>query len=190
MGAGCSCGVPVDLYCYDLSGGLAATLSQFFAGPQIEAIWHTGVVVHGYEFYYGSGGGIARARAGKTHHGEPLRIHRLGNTGATLEQIEVFLATLTKEFSGSNYDLLKHNCTHFSERLSKFLTGRSIPDYILNQAKLINKKLSGGLDALAGLLRGLRVDVSDDDVTYEARSNRRAPSSLPYEYSDYEPSTR
>lgn len=30
------------------------------------------------------------------------------------------------------YDLLKHNCNSFSNEVVQFLTGRPIPDYIIN----------------------------------------------------------
>jgi len=33
-------GVPVKLYVYDLSGGLAATMSRALVGRQIDGIWY------------------------------------------------------------------------------------------------------------------------------------------------------
>jgi hypothetical protein len=36
----------VTLYVYDLSGGLAKNLSRAIIGQQIDAIYHTGIVVY------------------------------------------------------------------------------------------------------------------------------------------------
>ena len=40
-------GTSVSLNVYDLSQGLAKSLSQAIIGHQIEGIWHTGIVVYG-----------------------------------------------------------------------------------------------------------------------------------------------
>ena len=37
----------VVLHLYDLSQGMARTMSAALLGRQVEGIWHTGVVVHG-----------------------------------------------------------------------------------------------------------------------------------------------
>lgn len=48
--------VPVQLYVYDMTNGVAAVMSQMILGQQIEGIWHTSVVVYGREFFYGGSG--------------------------------------------------------------------------------------------------------------------------------------
>jgi hypothetical protein len=45
----------VDLYLYDISNGMAKTLSTFLLGNYIEAIYHSAIVVHGVEFFFGGG---------------------------------------------------------------------------------------------------------------------------------------
>jgi hypothetical protein len=45
----------VELHVYDLSAGMAAQHSRSITNKQISGVWHTGVVVYGKEFYYGSG---------------------------------------------------------------------------------------------------------------------------------------
>lgn len=47
---------PVQLYIYDLSAGAAALMSGMLLGRHIEGIWHTAVVVHGHEYFYGGQG--------------------------------------------------------------------------------------------------------------------------------------
>lgn len=48
--------VPVQLYVYDMTNGVAAVMSQMLLGQQIDGIWHTAVVVYGREFFYGGSG--------------------------------------------------------------------------------------------------------------------------------------
>ena len=45
----------VELYVYDLSRGMAASMSQAILGQRIDGIWHTGVVFLDKEYYYGGG---------------------------------------------------------------------------------------------------------------------------------------
>jgi len=62
----------VELYLYDLSQGLAKSMSMGLLGKQIDGVWHTGVIVHGYEYYFG--GGIQASRPGQTMAGNPTQI--------------------------------------------------------------------------------------------------------------------
>ena len=45
----------VVLHVYDLSMGMAKSLSPAILGKQIDGIWHTGVFAFGSEFFYGGG---------------------------------------------------------------------------------------------------------------------------------------
>jgi hypothetical protein len=40
----------VELYVYDLSRGLARTMSASFLGVQIDAVYHTSIVMEGVEY--------------------------------------------------------------------------------------------------------------------------------------------
>ena len=46
----------VKLYLYEQSKGLAWELSPTMMGKELEGIWHTSVVVHKGEFFFGSVG--------------------------------------------------------------------------------------------------------------------------------------
>lgn len=61
---------PVELYIYDLSGGLAMQFAPMF-GLDIKGVWHTSIVVHGTEVFFG-GEGIQRCTPGGTSMGSPL----------------------------------------------------------------------------------------------------------------------
>lgn len=111
--------------------GMAAQLSPMFLGKRIEGIWHTGVVVYGREYTYG-GIGIQWCNPGGTLLGRPHKIQDMGETHITLHLFEDFLRGLQPKFGPECYDLLKNNCNSFSNEAVQFLTGRPIPDYIIN----------------------------------------------------------
>jgi len=71
-------GYTVKLNVYDLSNGMAAQFSPMFLGKRIDGIWHTGVVLYGYEFYFG--GGICKDRPNQTPYGTPVREVDMGQT--------------------------------------------------------------------------------------------------------------
>ncbi|XP_062221591.1 uncharacterized protein LOC133920950 [Phragmites australis] len=123
-------GYKVTLNVYDLSNGLARQLSTSFLGKPIEAIWHTGVVVYGNEYYFG--GGIQASPAGTTPYGRPLRAVELGVTRIPREVFEDYLRDIAPRYTAETYRLLTHNCNNFSNEVAQFLVGAVIPDYILN----------------------------------------------------------
>jgi hypothetical protein len=45
----------VTLFVYDLSNGMAKSMSLALTGKQIDGIWHTAVVVYGKEYFFGRG---------------------------------------------------------------------------------------------------------------------------------------
>ncbi|KAE8356725.1 PPPDE putative peptidase domain-containing protein [Aspergillus coremiiformis] len=104
----------VELYIYDLSKGLARQWSLPLTGTHIDAIYHTSIVLSGVEYYFGHG--IQTAVPGSTHHGQPMEKVHLGET----------------ELPNDSYDLFLHNCNNFTQDLSMFLVGKSIPDHIRN----------------------------------------------------------
>lgn len=46
---------PVVLRIYDITSGKAARWSKFVLGKSIKGVWHTGLVVYGFEYSYGDG---------------------------------------------------------------------------------------------------------------------------------------
>uniref|UniRef100_A0A7N0URA7 PPPDE domain-containing protein n=1 Tax=Kalanchoe fedtschenkoi TaxID=63787 RepID=A0A7N0URA7_KALFE len=136
-------GYKVVLNVYDLSQGLARQLSTTFLGKAIEAIWHTGVVVYGKEYYFG--GGIQDAPAGSTPYGSPLRVVDLGVTHVPQDVFEQYLQEISPRYTAETYSLLSHNCNNFSNEVAQFLVGAGIPDYIL---QLPNEVLSSPMGAM------------------------------------------
>lgn len=87
----------VQLFVYDLSRGLARNMSAAFLGVQIEAIYHTAIVMEGIEYLYD--GGIKTARPGMTHLGKPMRIVELGKTELPMEVIIDYLESLKEIYT-------------------------------------------------------------------------------------------
>ncbi|KAK7690108.1 hypothetical protein QCA50_006756 [Cerrena zonata] len=120
--------LPVQLYVYDLSNGLARQLSLSLTGKQIDGIWHTSVVVFGKEIFYGQG--ISITAPGQSHHGQPLKIVDMGQTDIDEETFEEYLSEIRQHYTADKYHLLDFNCNSFTNDVIGFLTGSSIPDWI------------------------------------------------------------
>lgn len=123
----------VELHIYDLSNGMASQLSPMLLGRTIEAIYHTGVFVYGYEYFYGGGIVCVRPEEIIRLYGlKPIRTLTLGITKKTQTELNNHLESISKEFNSDNYDILNHNCNHFSDNIVRFLLGEGIPSYILD----------------------------------------------------------
>ncbi|KAI1006402.1 hypothetical protein K3495_g1819 [Podosphaera aphanis] len=120
----------VQLFIYDLSNGLARQLSLGLLGKQIDAIYHTSIVMENLEYVYD--GGIKAVPAGKTHLGPPLKTEFLGKTELPKDVITQYLESLREKYTEKAYDIWKNNCNHFSDEFATFLVGHGIPGYISN----------------------------------------------------------
>ncbi|RAK75741.1 bifunctional C97 family peptidase/thioredoxin family protein [Aspergillus fijiensis CBS 313.89] len=120
----------VELYVYDLSKGLARLYSMPLTGTQIDAIYHTSLVLNGVEYYYGQG--IQTAVPGSTHHGQPMEKLHLGQTELPLDVIEEYIQSMAEIYTPESYDLFLHNCNNFTQDLAMFLLGKGIPEHIQN----------------------------------------------------------
>ncbi|CAK1547369.1 unnamed protein product [Leptosia nina] len=128
-------GVPVDLYIYDLTNGLASVLSPSILGHKVEGVWHTAIVVYDREYFYG-GSGIASFAPGSTQLGAPHQVERLGHTCVPFQLFNEYIEGLaTSTYAGSAYHLFEHNCNHFSDEVAQFLCGAHVPKHILSQAE-------------------------------------------------------
>jgi len=123
----------VKLHVYDLSMGISRQYSELLAGKHFDAVYHTGVVVGGREYYYGDG--INDSPAGITPYGRPVEVLDMGATSKTLAEINAFLDEKRADFTSENYNLISHNCNHFSNAFLIFLVGKSVPERIVNQGR-------------------------------------------------------
>ena len=60
----------VTLLAYDISMGMAKTMGPMLIGQQIQALYHTALVVYGREYYFG--GGICNDLPKSTPYGKQI----------------------------------------------------------------------------------------------------------------------
>lgn len=125
----------VTLYVYDLTRGMAKQLSPMLLGKRIEGVWHTAINVHDIEIFYG--GGICTSKPKCTPYGYPNKEIILGYTDTPKELVDEFLGDLKAEYTADKYNLINHNCNHFTNSLSECLLGKGIPTDILDQHKVL-----------------------------------------------------
>jgi thiol-disulfide isomerase/thioredoxin len=103
-------------------------MSRQFLGIQIDAVYHTSIVLDNIEYYFGQG--VQTCRAGATHHGQPMEKIKLGKTDLPIEVILEYLESLKEVYTPESYDLFMHNCNNFSNDFAMFLVGKGIPAHI------------------------------------------------------------
>jgi len=128
----------VYLYKYDMSKGHACWLSPALIGEKLQGIWHTSIVAFGAEYWYG--GKIYHSSSpGETHWGEPTEICQLpGRTLRTVDELRDYLCHEAAHlFTVESYNMVTHNCNHFSDFVCRFLLNSRVPKDILQQAELV-----------------------------------------------------
>jgi desumoylating isopeptidase 1 len=120
----------VYLHVYDLSEGMAKQFSPMLLGKTIEGVWHTGICIFGREYYYGDG--ICSDSPKATPYGNPYKIVKLGTTEIPFDVFTDFLREISPKYTFATYHVLEHNCNTFTNEISEFLVGESIPAYITN----------------------------------------------------------
>ncbi len=57
----------------------------------------------------------------------------LGETEITYELFESYLQDINDRYNINTYNMLHNNCNHFTNEILTFLTGESLPDWVLKQ---------------------------------------------------------
>lgn len=60
----------VTLALYDITQGMAKSMSMMFIGQQVDAVYHSSLIVYGKEYYFG--GGICVDPPGQTPYGTAI----------------------------------------------------------------------------------------------------------------------
>ncbi|KAI3639563.1 hypothetical protein MIR68_002257 [Amoeboaphelidium protococcarum] len=118
----------VQLYVYDLSMGLARQMSMAYMGTQVDAIYHTSVVVFNTEWWFG--GGISNSRPYSSPHGRPIEVVDMGVTHIDADTFTDYLNELRNVWTADKYHLLNNNCNNFTDTVCQFLVGKGIPSRI------------------------------------------------------------
>ena len=119
-------------------------MSRAWLGTQIDAVYHTALVLGGIEYFFGAG--VQTSYPGSTHHGQPMEIIPMGRTELEIEVVLEYLESLKEIYTAEvgfkdpmalrdltgvkSYDLFLHNCNNFTNDFSLFLVGKGIPDHI------------------------------------------------------------
>lgn len=125
----------VHLLIYDLSGGMARSMSMGLLGFQLDAIYHTSIELQGREYVYD--GGIVSIVPGSSHLGRPLERLYLGTTQLPMDVVEEYIESVRPIFTLEAYDLFKHNCNNFTDSFSNFLLGKGIPSHISSMPQAV-----------------------------------------------------
>lgn len=86
----------VQLYIYDLSNGLARQMSLALLGTQIDAVYHTSIVMEGLEYVYD--GGIKIIKPGQNSW-TPLQILDMGKTELPMDVILEYVESLKEVYT-------------------------------------------------------------------------------------------
>lgn len=156
----------VQLYVYDLSKGLARVMSMGLVGIQIDAVYHTSMVLGGVEYFYGAG--VQTCMPGQTHHGRPMEVIKLGKTELPMDVVLPYLESLKELYTAANYDLFSHNCNNFTHDFSMFLLGRGIPAHITSLPSQV-------LNTPFGAMMKNQLDASMRSVTQAAVPPEKNP---------------
>lgn len=169
----------VQLRIYDLSQGMARTMSPALLGKQIDGIWHTGIVVYGREYYFG--GGICADPPGTTPYGTPHSIEIMGATDKSQAEFRDFLGSISPNFTFATYHLLDNNCNNFSDQCCRFLVGKSIPQYILDlPSEAMNSPLGPMIrPVIEQMQSAIQQQSVGHEVQFQSSSTARAATSSP-----------
>eukprot|EP00746_Dinoflagellata_sp_MGD_P125142 gnl/MRDRNA2_/MRDRNA2_59849_c0_seq1.p1 gnl/MRDRNA2_/MRDRNA2_59849_c0~~gnl/MRDRNA2_/MRDRNA2_59849_c0_seq1.p1 ORF type:complete len:563 (-),score=112.58 gnl/MRDRNA2_/MRDRNA2_59849_c0_seq1:225-1913(-) len=151
--------VPVELLVYDITQGNSELFSGVLLGQKLEAIYHSSVLVHGKEFWFGGnifmnlppmtrvfGPTLQTSSKMKLQQsfyksalGAPMKSVHLGYTLMTLDEIVEYQhrPSMNDKFTPQTYDVLTRNCNHYSNELAQVLCGNHIPDVITSQPLVI-----------------------------------------------------
>ena len=131
-------GTEVHLAIYDLSRGMARSLSTQFLGANhaIDIVPHTGIIAFGKEYLFGSMGidFMDPSEFRRSHQIFPIEVQSLGYTQRSQEEFDHWCSRVSGGvYSGSNYNLFHRNCNNFSHdaALQGLGLSRGVPTWIL-----------------------------------------------------------
>ena len=103
----------VVLALYDITQGMAKSMSMMLIGQQVDAVYHSSLIVFGKEYYFG--GGICWDAPEQTPYGKPIEKIEMGSTEIPQEVFEDYLKDIGPKFTADKYHIIEYNCNHFTE---------------------------------------------------------------------------
>eukprot|EP00416_Gambierdiscus_australes_P031098 CAMPEP_0171088768 /NCGR_PEP_ID=MMETSP0766_2-20121228/20975_1 /TAXON_ID=439317 /ORGANISM="Gambierdiscus australes, Strain CAWD 149" /LENGTH=299 /DNA_ID=CAMNT_0011546583 /DNA_START=56 /DNA_END=955 /DNA_ORIENTATION=- len=131
--------VPVTLHIYDIGTSGGGQLINALLRPLGTGVFHCGVEVFGCEWSYsdttsGVGDGIFSSRPRHCEGHSFCESVSMGRTGTTESEVLQLIEMLKEDWPVSSYDVLAHNCCHFSDEFCQRLGVGSIPSWVMNLA--------------------------------------------------------
>ncbi|CAK9073394.1 unnamed protein product [Durusdinium trenchii] len=124
----------VTLHIYDVSRSEKIEMANDILHKLGTGIFHAAVEVYGLEWSYGKskGSGVfsCQPRSCKAHHFRESV--PMGHTRRTEEEVHEIIDAMKLDWRGPDYDLLKRNCTHFSDDFCYQLGLRRVPKWVMN----------------------------------------------------------
>ncbi|KAK4257365.1 hypothetical protein QN277_006961 [Acacia crassicarpa] len=103
-------------------------------------IFHSGIEVYGREFGFGahelSSSGVFEVEPRKCPGFIYRRSITLGQINMHPSEFQTFIENMASEYYGDTYHLISKNCNHFTDDLSRRLTGKRIPGWVNRLANL------------------------------------------------------
>ena len=171
----------VELAIYDLSHGMAATLSGQLLGPDhaISMVPHTGVVAYGREYFFSAGiQNLCPNQFRSSRNIQPTQILTIGNTSKTRAEFENWCNSreTRKLYNETSYDLFTRNCNNFSDYALKsgFNLGSGVPDWILEVPGKVASSPMGQM--LMPMLNGMQAPFSPNTNNIQVPTTTQMPS--------------
>lgn len=130
-------GAPVTLHIYDVSNKKRVRFVNNVLSMMGSGAYHAAVEVYGREWSFGykaSGSGLFSTTPGGCqahHYRKPIP---MGNTECTEDQVYDILQEMSAKWRGKDYNLLRHNCTHFSDTFCQALGLQGLPRWVMSLA--------------------------------------------------------
>ena len=104
---------------FDISHGMARTMSMSFLGIHLDIVPHTSIIAFGREYWFGSTGVQCEApySGGATGSMQVHQTLELGETQIPPDVFDDFLAEIQERFVAERYNLIHHNCNHFTHEV-------------------------------------------------------------------------
>lgn len=129
---------PVTLNIYDVTTNDAVSVVNRALRPLGTGAFHAGVEVNGMEWSYGfsedEGTGVFQCEPRSCDAHKFRETIEMGNCAMSSSEIEQVIGQLAEQWNGGDYDLLRHNCCHFSDALCRALNVGPAPVWVTNLA--------------------------------------------------------
>lgn len=129
----------VRLNIYDVTSIRAVSHANKLLKPLGTGAFHAGVEIHGVEYSFGycdpeEGSGIFPADPTGCEDHKFRESIDMGEVNLSEEEVEEILEKMDGDWAGDSYDLLRHNCCHFSDALCVNLGVGHVPGWVVNLA--------------------------------------------------------